>query len=127
MSFELDLKKFADKAGLNVETVVKKVGLEVLKSVIEKSPVDSGRFRSNWNLAINSKDTSTSESTANDAAVRGGAVLVSFKSGSINITNALPYGQRLEDGYSKQAPAGMIGLTVIEWKSYLNKAISELK
>lgn len=127
MSFELDLKQFAEKTGENVEDVVKRVSLAVLTNVVFLSPVDSGRFRNNWNLAINTKDKSTTENTANDAVARGESVLLTYNGGSINITNALPYGQRLEDGYSKQTPAGMVGLTVVKFQSIVEKAIRESK
>ena len=127
MSFSLDLKRFADKAGVNVDIVVKKVGLEILKSVVEKSPVDKGTFRNNWNLALGRIDSTTTDNTANDAVSRGEASLLSYNGGAINISNALPYAQRLENGYSQQSPNGMVALTVIEWQTFIKRAIKELK
>ena len=128
MSFSLDLKKFADKAGVNVDTVIKSVAEDILTSVVFLSPVDKGTFATNWNVSINSRNTSTTESTAQDAVARGLPTILSFTSGSINITNALPYAARLENGYSqKQAPQGMVGITVVEWKTHIKKAIRELK
>lgn len=39
MSFSLDLKAFADKAKGNVEQVVKKVSIDLLSAVVDRSPV----------------------------------------------------------------------------------------
>ena len=43
------------------------------------------------------------------------------------IQNSVPYIQALEDGHSRQAPNGMVALTQIEFKDYVNKALSEIK
>jgi len=39
MSFALDLKAFAEKANANAETVIKKVAIDLLNDVIDRSPV----------------------------------------------------------------------------------------
>ena len=39
--------------------------------------------------------------------------------------NNLPYAQRLEDGWSKQAPSGMVGLAVREFRSIVESAAGE--
>ena len=46
---------------------------------------------------------------------------------TIFITNSLPYAMRLEHGYSKQAPAGMVKLTVQNYAQAVAKAARELK
>lgn len=136
MSFELDLKKFAEKTGLNVNSVIQKTAFDIYASVVSKTPVDSGRARGAWNVALGSKDTSTGriddlpfgEEPNENSKALANSVLLNFKSGTINITNALPYIQRLEDGYSQQSPPNaMVGLTVLEFKSIFQKAISEIK
>ena len=43
------------------------------------------------------------------------------------IANNVPYARRLEDGYSKQAPQGMVGLTVTMFKQIVEKAVTEAK
>lgn len=39
MSFALDLKAFAEKANANAETVIKKVAIDLLGAVVDRSPV----------------------------------------------------------------------------------------
>jgi hypothetical protein len=38
------------------------------------------------------------------------------------LVNNLPYGPRLERGWSKQAPSGMVGITVAEFQKAVSKA-----
>jgi hypothetical protein len=41
--------------------------------------------------------------------------------------NALPYGPRLEyEGWSSQAPAGMVRISVVEFQTFVDKAVMEL-
>ena len=69
MSFALDLSKACEKAKGQTEMVARKVMLDLFSRVIMKSPVDTGRFRANWNVAIGSPDLSTTEAT--DDSPRG--------------------------------------------------------
>lgn len=43
----------------------------------------------------------------------------------VYLTNSLPYAQRLEHGWSKQAPRGMVRLSAIEFKRFVRQAIRE--
>lgn len=127
MSFSLNLKKLAEKAGANADLVVKKIAVDVLSSVVNKSPVDTGRFRGNWQLSIGNVDSninSADHKTGAGAIAKGSAELAGFKSGkTIFISNSLAYAQRLENGYSMQAPQGMVRLTVIEFKRMLRNSL----
>lgn len=128
-SFRLDLERFAEKAGDRATEVVRKVAIEVLSSVVLKSPVDTGRFRGNWNVAYGGIDYSTdsAEDKNGSAAIyRGVSYLLSsnLPGATIYITNNLPYAHRLEDGYSKQAPNGMVRLTVVEFNQFVKRALA---
>lgn len=128
MSFTLHLKKITDKAGANADLVVRKVAIDILSSVVNKSPVDTGRFRGNWQLSIGNVDStinSADDKTGAGAIAKGSAELAGFKSGkTIFISNSLPYAHRLEyDSWSRQAPQGMVRLTVIEFKRMLRTSL----
>jgi len=97
------------------------IGLEGLRRVVNKSPVDKGRFKGNWSLTIGVIDTSTTEQVdpAGASTISAGATAVSAYAAYegfpvIHVQNNLPYGEPLEDGSSTQAPGGMVGLTVAE-------------
>lgn len=129
MSFGNDLKRLCDQAKDKSEMLVRKVALEMQSQMIERSPVDSGRFRHNWQCGIGAMDGNTSMATANDALGRASATIEGWKPGqTIWLTNSLPYAHRLEfEGWSKQAPSGMVRLTVQNYSQALAKTVSELK
>ena len=49
--FTLDIKNFVEKAKKNPETVARQVSFKLFSAVIKASPVDTGRFRMNWQTA----------------------------------------------------------------------------
>jgi len=110
MSFSVDLEQFAKETGLELELVVRKLSLEAYNSVTLKTPVDTGRARGNWNIGVGNADLSTTDQTnaQRPSLAKGDGEKV------IYITNNLPYIERLEDGWSKQTPRGMVGVTMIE-------------
>lgn len=128
-NFSLDLQAFAKQAGEHVELVIKKTALDVFSSLVQKSPVDTGRFRGNWQVgigAINSNVNSSADfakqhSLPNAENInKAQAALSKYTNQTIYISNSLPYAQRLEDGYSKlQAPLGMVRLTLIEFDTFI--------
>lgn len=127
--FEIGLRKFAEKTELKINDVVRKIGLEVYSSVVMRSPVDTGRFRGNWNLSLAGFDPSVSELTDKEGAASIANATVSiaaYNGGSIYISNNLPYAQRLEDGWSKQAPVGMLRITAVEFQDMVNKVVNSV-
>ncbi|MDF1685359.1 MAG: HK97 gp10 family phage protein [Parvibaculaceae bacterium] len=98
-----------------VRVVTQTVALQALRGVVNMSPVDTGRFRGNWNVGVGQLDP-----LITDKVDKSGAATISQGSAEINsskayqvihLTNSLPYAQKLELGSSKQAPAGMVSVT----------------
>lgn len=92
-----------------------------------------GRFRANWqygNLAgagIPQSDLPDIDKTGQVSKDRIQTGVANSDPATVHyIVNNLPYAQRLEDGYSSQAPAGMVGLTVVEYNSVVNAAAQEV-
>lgn len=116
MGFAADLKKLCDKAGDKSESVVRNVALQLQTQMVERSPVDTGRFKNNWMPGIGQANTATTEQadkTGAGAIGRTQATLAGWKPGqTIWLTNSLPYAMRLENGWSQQAPSGMVRLAV---------------
>ena len=118
-TFALDLSKQIEAAKEKTGIAAKRTMIELFNRVIQKSPVDTGRFRANWNCSIGSPNLSTSEATDPSGSVassRATATVVSYtlNGQSVFLTNSLPYAERLENGWSKQAPNGMVRLSVME-------------
>jgi hypothetical protein len=97
--------------------------------LIQMSPVDTGRFRNNWYLSIgyspNVATNTGADKSGSAALTRIANGLGSAKLGDlIWITNNLPYATRLEYGYSKQAPAGMVRISAARFQQYLSAAVA---
>lgn len=128
--FSAAIDKWVEKAGDNLDIVVRKVSLDMFRKVIVKSPVDTGRFKGNWQVAIGSIPAGTVEiddksGTATIAKVT--AETLQMKAGDvITLANNLPYARRLEYGHSKQAPAGMVRTTVQEFGATVNGVVAEV-
>jgi hypothetical protein len=188
MTFSLDLKAFAEKAQGNAETVIKKVAIDLLGAVVDRSPVGNpelwaanatatqynnevarlnaelrndpanltkngrmkpgrlikdgmdltagagyvgGRFRGNWQVSFDVAKTGTLERidpTGQESKGEGVGVIQGFTTqvGTIWMMNNLPYAKRLELGWSKQAPSGCVRISVVEFQTFIDKAVGEL-
>lgn len=101
----------------NLDKLGKGLALEALKRLMEKTPVDTGRARGNWNVKRKKPDHSTSDNTDQTVTLtKGEATIDGFELSkeALYLSNGLPYIERLENGYSAQAPEGMAKLTVRE-------------
>lgn len=182
-SFILDVEKMISKAKSDIDTVARKIILDIGTRLVEHSPVGNpslwkvnkiavsyntevsrwnsalrdnpenltkagrlkrglkvndgmdirkqsgysgGRFRSNWDLSINtiSKTTYDAVDKSGSASLtRIGAKIMNGEIGDVfYITNSLPYSIKLEYGHSKQAPSGIVGVTIVEFGGIVKSA-----
>lgn len=143
--FELQLAKFAEKAGANARTVVRKVSIDLLSAIVLRTPVGNpslwkskppagyvgGRLRANWSVSVGVSNFAVStriDKSGQPTIDRGSAVILSSDvQRGVYIMNSLPYVREVEyEGHSKQAPAGMVRITVTEFQAFVNKAVAEL-
>lgn len=131
--FAAELKRFEGVALDKVNTATRMIALEVFRRIILKTPVDTGRARGNWMCTIGAPsealaagegwlqgtaEAGLSYDKGGRAAIQAAAdEVMSWKPADVAIflTNNLPYIQRLEEGWSKQAPAGMVAITIAEF------------
>ena len=122
--FANQMKAWERKTERKMDLAVRKIALEMFRKIILKSPVDTGRFRGNWQLAIGSVPEGTLElddKTGTATIAKGAATVMGINAGdTIYFANNLPYARRLEEGYSQQAPAGMVALTIQEFQSIVS-------
>lgn len=126
MSFSQDL----DKATLNLagyaEDMVRGTLFALASRIIKESPVDTGRFRGNWQASLNTpkqgKLQRLDKSGAGPINDMSSVVMGLNMGQTFYLTNNLPYARRLEYGYSKQAPSGMLRINVMRVQSELEKA-----
>lgn len=130
-TFALDIKAWCDKAKDRADLVVRKVALDVGSRVVQRSPVDTGRFRANWQYGVgqaNATVTAQTDQSGTATIARIATAAASARLGDvIYLSNSLPYALRLEAGYSKQAPAGVVGLTVAEFQAAVNRSVAAAK
>ena len=122
-NFTLDLNKFINKTSKTADAEVRKICLDLLTGIVLKTPVDTGRARANWFTSIGSPSAKVTVSTdpSGSSTISSGLSAISKATGNVLwITNNLPYIYRLEfEGWSKQAPAGMVRVTINDIKRQL--------
>lgn len=125
IEFEGDLDAFAKQVGIDYTKVVKRVALDLFTRIVMKTPVDTGRARASWNITIGEVDTTVApegqqpEMNTWAAEAKAATALATLTeravfTAPIFITNNLPYIGELENGHSKQAPHGMVTLSIDE-------------
>lgn len=124
--FSVPIAKLAERVKLDIETVARKSAFELFTAVVNKSPVDTGRFRANWNYSLGSPDGSATASTTQGRGLQEASKALNMPIGGVAwLSNGLPYSKRLEYGSSKQAPSGMIRVSAIEFSQYVSEAVRE--
>lgn len=128
-SIASQLAKIAKRSQKDAENVCKASMLRLGNITIQGSPVDTGRFRSNWMSAYGSVDTKTTPDADKSGApsvTRLKARLTDLNIGvTFYFTNSLPYAQRLEYGWSAQAPAGIVRTAKLEWPRIVNEEVKK--
>ena len=87
--FDKVLDTFADGLKVVAKESVTKTADRVFKKLVELTPVATGRARDGWFKEAR-------------------------KNGDVAVVNEVPYIVRLEEGYSGQAPRGMVKVVVAE-------------
>ena len=129
--FTLDIKNFVEKAKKNPETVARQVSFKLFSAIIKASPVDTGRFRMNWQTAgavtpsgvIDGTDKGGAEATGNAASY----IFAASDWNEFTLTNNLPYAERLEYGWSNQAPQGMVRVNVARFNTLLEEEAAKVR
>jgi hypothetical protein len=108
--FGNQIRKIADKIGVEVDAVAKRFVGEAFSRIIQKSPVDTGNFRNNWNFAVGEPDASNETRTGGGEGlfaqeIRGTvAAKIKLNGETVYLTNSLPYAHVLEYGLYPNPP-----------------------
>jgi len=112
------------------EKIVRGTLLGMSSKIIKRSPVDTGRFRNNWMPTIGSPSNAQTEKADPSGAAAQSNVAQAVKNFEMGqtfyLTNNLPYANRLEFGYSQQAPQGMLRITAAEYDAEIKKQAAKL-
>ena len=125
-SFELQMKEFESMTTEKSELLFKKVCFDLSNSIIMDTSVLSGRARGNWQPDINSIQNDVLEiedKSGNATVAKVASQTNNLKIGQyFTLTNNLPYILRLEYGWSKKSPNGMLGINVMRFQNFVNQA-----
>jgi hypothetical protein len=121
--WSVPIDRLVANAKEDLHTVVRKSTFHVFRSVVLRSPVDTGRFRANWNASFGAPEYTTTVSTNEGRGITEASKALSFPVGGVAyLSNGLAYAVQLEHGYSKQAPAGMVKLAAAEFARFVQGA-----
>ncbi|WP_295993473.1 hypothetical protein [Rugamonas sp.] len=154
-TFALQIAAWVAKTKEDTDQVVRRVLQEVGDELILRSPVGDkekwaenierkerglpalppgyvgGRFKGNWQLGVDEPVTDTLPDIDPSGAASKARMMAAIPPQAAGrhyfITNNLPYAQRLEDGWSKQAPSGMVALTVVRYQAIVDGIVASLK
>lgn len=143
-SFSVSIDAWCKLAGVRMGVSIKKIVIDIFSRVIMRTPVDTGRARSNWVVGLNSPASSPASRLDTDPgpvtptgmgkSKAKSRMIMKVKTASVEntksyiLTNNVIYAIRLEYGWSrKQAPAGMVRITVREFKRIAQRIAAEVK
>lgn len=122
--WSVPIDTIVERTKLDVATVVRNITFDMFAKVALRSPVDTGRFRANWNVSYGVPDYGTTLATNQARATAEAQKALTLPVGGVvYMANGLPYAQRLENGWSKQAPVGMVRTTVAEFDAFVRGAV----
>ena len=122
--FRAELVKFETKTEKDLVTLHRFVSLLLLRRLVLKTPVKTGRAEGNWQTAIGSAVEGDIDRLDGEVAIIEGlrtlAKLKPFE--TVWISNNLDYIEVLEAGHSQQAPAGFFAISIAELGGLLEVA-----
>lgn len=125
-NFSKRMSKIGKKVQRRSLELQRKTAFAVYRGVVVNTPVDTGRARTNWQMGSGTPATGTVDAVLGVAAsfTRAQSTAQTHKQGSIFITNNLPYIGRLNDGWSKQAPANFVEQAAYSaWRTVRNYSL----
>jgi hypothetical protein len=126
------LRGAALRIGLNTTALVDAVAVAALETVVRASPRDSGQFRGAWQTFARVSRSPSEGRYGNldysgEATIAEGTAVIKGSSPrpdgtSIIISNGMPYGPRLNEGWSSQAAAGFVERAVQSARNTVSNA-----
>lgn len=106
----------------NYDAIVTKTVIDLFASIVELTPVDTGRARANWAMSMDLNDKGDFVDLTDMAEFE----YTTKRGDTIWIWNNLVYIVPLEEGHSKQAPRGMVALSLQRFDKFLMESAEKL-
>lgn len=144
-TFALDIAAWVNATKGSLDDTVGLVLVNIAAELDKRSPVGDatywknpppagyvgGHFRANWQLGVGSfpiGEIPGADPTGAGAQARIAAAIPDQAAGKVYwIANNVPYAQRLEYGWSRQAPQGVVGVTTAMFQQIAAKSIAEAR
>lgn len=134
--FSRRMREIAVGVDENTTRVMRKTVITVVAAVTLRTPVDTGRARSNWQtrignaptgpvgaFAVGKQGSTGAAATAQAvAAAQAEMARLGVDDTEVYIANNLPYIKRLNEGWSDQAPAGFVQSAIMAGLNAIRKA-----
>lgn len=134
------INRWVEETETKVDDVLQTIAIKIGEMVVTLSPVDTGRFRGNWQMSIDSPASSSLLRTDQDGHATIAAIASvanSFTAGQMAyIQNHVLYGNDIEyglyngptekvtdEGFSRQAPAGVVRITEGQFVKIIQDAV----
>lgn len=128
MSVKGMLEDIKTKAKRRAVRALKIAGTRMANEIKILTPVDTGNTAANWTLGLNGYKEPYDELLDDWYTPFDISALRGMREGDkITIHNSASWIQLLENGYSRQAPAGMVRISLMKWKTFLREAIAEVR
>jgi len=128
-AFNKKLKEIVDKEIQNKSEVLIDKTQDLFFDICKGTPIKTGHARKNWFMKVDEPDSKIISKEENEDISRSQAIREAEKDNekaadikfnikendSIYIYNNVPYIRKLEDGSSKQAPSGMVALSLAKF------------
>lgn len=125
-SFSTAIADWCNRAGDNAMAVARQTCQTMAERVIQRNPIDTGFSVAQWYAQLNAPGVGHF-SDGGAAQAHAGQITAQLQAGdTFYFTNSADYIIYLEYGHSKQAPEGMVRLTVGEAPLIANAWIREL-
>jgi hypothetical protein len=131
VDFDDQIAEWVESTQTTIDEALQTIAIKVGTNLVHLSPVDTGRFKGNWQLSVgemtgNSLIRYDQEGYSTIAEMATNAR--TFTAGQIAyIQNHVLYGYDLEYGSSKQAPDGMVGITELQFQRIVDEAVRLVK
>lgn len=115
MSFLRTIANFNSVVNEHNSKVFRKIALDLYAEIVKRTPVDTGLARGNWRIGVNSIPQGTIDRKRQGRSGEETSKLTGLKvheQTTVYIVNNLEYIIFLERGHSKQAPAGMVNVSM---------------
>lgn len=126
--FEAQLEDFRELAMAAIEQTIQDIVIQIGESLINLSPVDTGRFKANWQFTIGAPANSSliaTDKEGDETIAKLIAAVNALEPGQVAyIVNTLIYAIPLEYGHSQMAPNGMVRLTIAEFDRIVAEAVA---